>query len=108
MLLFRVLLHNKIRILIYIMDLIDRIKTRKIIYNEFGRDVASIVNLYVFGNCNICEKNLKKYLICGGCDNVFCNSCLIHEQEDDYLKKMRRGFDDFCTYCLINMILNDN
>lgn len=57
------------------MDLINRIKTRKIIYNKFGKDLSSILYLYLFANCNICNSNIQIYTYCEDCHNIYCKSC---------------------------------
>ena len=88
-------------IIVYIVLLVSSF----VIYNSI--DYLSIIDSYLFGNCNICNVNILNYIHCEGCNLIFCKSCYIHEREGEYLKKQRKYFN-YCTYCIFNMILNDN
>ena len=60
------------------MDLYNRLKTRTLIFDIFGRDIGSIVCKFIFIKCAGCSRLVMKYERCIICDADYCISCSHH------------------------------
>jgi hypothetical protein len=93
------------------MDLYNRVKTKQIILEKFGKDVSSLIFPYIYADCHMCNKKVLRYELCGGCNKPYCKKCYDNYSyifRDNGVYNSFRKIFGFCDYCITNMIINDN